>query len=126
MGWNVAYPVKDSPLLANVGLEPRYYFVHSFCVEVEDKDHAIMTTDYGWQFDSAIAKENIYGVQFHPEKSHRFGMQILRNCKIIINMLRTRIIPALLLRDECLVKTTKFGKFTYVGDPRIQFVYLTN
>ena len=79
MGWNVASPSKDSPLLANVGLEPRYYFVHSFCVQVEDKDQAIMTTDYGWKFDSAIAKENIYGVQFHPEKSHRFGMQILRN-----------------------------------------------
>ena len=79
MGWNVASPLKDIPLLANVGVEPRYYFVHSFCVQVEDKEHAIMTTEYGWKFDSAISKENIYGVQFHPEKSHRFGMQILTN-----------------------------------------------
>ena len=79
MGWNVAFPSKDSPLLANVGLEPRYYFVHSFCVQVEDKEQAIMTTEYGWKFDSAISKENIYGVQFHPEKSHRYGMQILKN-----------------------------------------------
>ena len=79
MGWNIASPLKDSPLLANVGLEPRYYFVHSFCVQVEDNAQAIMTTEYGWKFDSAISKENIYGVQFHPEKSHRFGMQILRN-----------------------------------------------
>ena len=79
MGWNIAHPVRKSPLTMNVSTDPRYYFVHSFCVQVEDKEHAIMSTDYGWEFDSAISKENIYGVQFHPEKSHRFGMQILKN-----------------------------------------------
>jgi glutamine amidotransferase len=79
MGWNIAYPLRKSPLTMNVSSDPRYYFVHSFCVQVEDKEHVIMRTDYGWEFDSAISKENIYGVQFHPEKSHKFGMQILKN-----------------------------------------------
>ena len=79
MGWNVATPVKKSPLTDEVSKEPRYYFVHSFCVHVEDAGHSIMRTNYGLGFDSAIASDNIYGVQFHPEKSHRFGMHILKN-----------------------------------------------
>ena len=79
MGWNVASPARKSPLIVDVSKESRYYFVHSFCVQVEDAEHSIMRTDYGLEFDSAIARDNIYGVQFHPEKSHRFGMQILRN-----------------------------------------------
>jgi glutamine amidotransferase len=79
MGWNIATPVNKSPLTEEVSNEPRYYFVHSFCVHVEDVEHSIMRTNYGGVFDSAISRDNIYGVQFHPEKSHRFGMQILKN-----------------------------------------------
>ena len=79
MGWNVASPARKSPLTVEVSEEPRYYFVHSFCVHVENAEHSIMRTDYGGVFDSAIARDNIYGVQFHPEKSHRFGMHILKN-----------------------------------------------
>jgi len=79
MGWNVATPFRKSPLIEEVIKEPRYYFVHSFCVHVENAEHSIMRTDYGGVFDSAISRDNIYGVQFHPEKSHRFGMHILKN-----------------------------------------------
>jgi glutamine amidotransferase len=79
MGWNVAMPNTLSRLTAQVGEEPRYYFVHSYCVHVDDPAHSLMKTHYGIDFDSAIGRENIYGVQFHPEKSHRFGMQILKN-----------------------------------------------
>lgn len=79
MGWNLALPTTSSPLTAEVGPEPRYYFVHSYYVTVHDPAHALMRTHYGLDFDSAIGRDNIYGVQFHPEKSHRFGMQILRN-----------------------------------------------
>lgn len=79
MGWNVALPNSPSRLTAQVGDEPRYYFVHSYCVHVDDPAHSLMKTHYGISFDSAIGRENIYGVQFHPEKSHRFGMQILKN-----------------------------------------------
>jgi glutamine amidotransferase len=79
MGWNVARPAGDSPITMGVGDEPRYYFVHSYCVHTDDPKHALMHTNYGIEFDSAIGRENIYGVQFHPEKSHRFGMKILKN-----------------------------------------------
>jgi glutamine amidotransferase len=79
MGWNVAFSSSPSLLTENVGEQPRYYFVHSFCVHVDDPSHSLMRTHYGIDFDSAIGRDNIYGVQFHPEKSHRFGMQILKN-----------------------------------------------
>lgn len=79
MGWNVAMPNSPSRLTAEIGEDPRYYFVHSYSVHVEDPAHSLMKTQYGIDFDSAIGRDNIYGVQFHPEKSHRFGMQILKN-----------------------------------------------
>tara|TARA_R110000772_G_scaffold124985_6_gene231622 strand:+ start:1058 stop:1666 length:609 start_codon:yes stop_codon:yes gene_type:complete len=79
MGWNVAQPQTPSELTVDVGIEPRYYFVHSYCVHVDDPAHSLMQTHYGIHFDSAIGRDNIYGMQFHPEKSHRFGMQILKN-----------------------------------------------
>jgi glutamine amidotransferase len=79
MGWNVALPNTPSRLTAHVSQEPRYYFVHSYCVHVDDQEHSLMKSHYGVDFDSAIGRDNIYGVQFHPEKSHRFGMQILKN-----------------------------------------------
>ena len=79
MGWNVAVPNTPSRLTAHVGEEPRYYFVHSYSVHVDEPAHSLMRTHYGIDFDSAIGRDNIYGVQFHPEKSHRFGMQILKN-----------------------------------------------
>jgi glutamine amidotransferase len=79
MGWNVALPNTTNRLTAQVGDESRYYFVHSYCVHVDDPAHSLMKTHYGIDFDSAIGHGNIYGVQFHPEKSHRFGMQILKN-----------------------------------------------
>lgn len=79
MGWNIARCTVPSCLTAEVGCEARYYFVHSYYVQVSDPAHALMRTHYGLDFDSAIGTGNIYGVQFHPEKSHRFGMQILKN-----------------------------------------------
>ena len=79
MGWNLALPITPSHLTAEVGPEPRYYFVHSYYVSVNDPAHALMRTHYGLDFDSAIGRDNLYGVQFHPEKSHRYGMQILKN-----------------------------------------------
>jgi imidazole glycerol-phosphate synthase subunit HisH len=79
MGWNIAKQSSPSPLLKNIGDEPRYYFVHSYAVTVDDPKHSLMRSCYGFEFDSAIACDNIFGVQFHPEKSHRYGMQILKN-----------------------------------------------
>ena len=79
MGWNLANCATPSKLTADIGIEPRYYFVHSYFVAVDDPEDSIMRTHYGLDFDSAIERDNIYGVQFHPEKSHKFGMQLLKN-----------------------------------------------
>ena len=79
MGWNIALPIISSPLTTGLGIEHRFYFVHSYYVQVDDPAHSLMRTCYGLDFDSAIGYGNLFGVQFHPEKSHRFGMQILKN-----------------------------------------------
>ena len=79
MGWNVALPNKPNLLTKQLSYNSRFYFVHSYYVKVDDPAHSIMRTNYNIDFDSAIEKDNIYGVQFHPEKSHKNGMQILKN-----------------------------------------------
>ena len=79
MGWNIALPNISNGLMSGIDDQCRYYFVHSYCVHVDDPAHSLMRTRYGIEFDSAIGLDNIYGVQFHPEKSHRFGMQLLSN-----------------------------------------------
>lgn len=81
MGWNAVKPSTPSPLTIELGDEPRFYFVHSYFVQVDDPKHSLLTTSYGLTFDSGIGRDNIFGLQFHPEKSHRFGMQILSNFK---------------------------------------------
>jgi glutamine amidotransferase len=79
MGWNVLEPAREHPLLADLGEEPRFYFVHSYHVVCDDLQTALGHADYGGPFVAAIARDNVLGVQFHPEKSHRFGTQLLRN-----------------------------------------------
>jgi len=80
MGWKeVIYSKKDHPLLAGIDPNPRYYFVHSYYVSCADKNDSLASAEYGITFDCGIAHENIMGLQFHPEKSHRFGMEIMKN-----------------------------------------------
>jgi glutamine amidotransferase len=79
MGWNVALPATPSVLTQNLPVVPSFYFVHSYYVQTDDPTHSIMCTTHGVTFDSAIQHDNIYGAQFHPEKSHKFGMQLLKN-----------------------------------------------
>ena len=79
MGWNLVYPKKASPLTENFPAETRFYFVHSYYVKTDNTDDVLTTTHYGIDFDSIIQHENIYGAQFHPEKSHKFGMRLLEN-----------------------------------------------
>lgn len=79
MGWDYINISNRIPLLKNVCDDDRYYFVHSFYVSVFDKQSKVATTDYGMIFDAVIAKDNIMGVQFHPEKSLKYGMKILEN-----------------------------------------------
>lgn len=78
MGWNTLNH-KDAPIFRNMPQGERFYFVHSYYVSCNDKSNVIATTNYGYDFASVIQKDNIIGVQFHPEKSHRFGMTLLRN-----------------------------------------------
>lgn len=81
MGWNVVNQSNKS-LLTNgfeEFIESRFYFVHSYFVKVTEEKNSILKTNYGIEFDSAIQKENIFGAQFHPEKSHKFGMKLFEN-----------------------------------------------
>ena len=79
MGWNLVEKSTSSLLTTNFDEESRFYFVHSYYVEVEKQENSILKTTYGLEFDSAIQHKNIYGAQFHPEKSHKFGMKLLKN-----------------------------------------------
>jgi imidazole glycerol-phosphate synthase subunit HisH len=79
MGWNLVKPCNQSKLTADFPAESRFYFVHTYAVHCESPDNAILRTTHGVEFDAAIQHDNIYGVQFHPEKSHKFGMQLLKN-----------------------------------------------
>ena len=79
MGWNTVQICRPHPLFRGLEHESRFYFVHSYhLVCAEPKDHLTLT-HYGYDFPSAIVKENIMGAQFHPEKSHKYGMQLFRN-----------------------------------------------
>ena len=79
MGWNTIRVNNECGLTQNLPEDPRFYFVHSYYVDVEHEEHSMMKTDYSIPFDSAIRKDNIYGVQFHPEKSHKYGFSLLAN-----------------------------------------------
>jgi glutamine amidotransferase len=79
MGWNAVTAVRDSPLTVGVEPETRYYFVHSYFVQVDDPRDTILQAHYGVTFDAVIGRGNLYGAQFHPEKSHRYGMALLGN-----------------------------------------------
>jgi imidazole glycerol-phosphate synthase subunit HisH len=79
MGWNLVHPRRPSPLIADLPEETRFYFVHSYYVQVENDEYVLTTTTHGVEFHSIIQKDNIFGAQFHPEKSHRFGMKLLEN-----------------------------------------------
>lgn len=79
MGWDIVNAVKPSRLLAGLDNESRFYFVHSYFIECNDPADALLRNNYGITFDSAFERGNILGVQFHPEKSHKFGKALLRN-----------------------------------------------
>ncbi len=79
MGWNVVSTDRLNPLGAGLSEDARFYFVHSFHAIDVCAENVFMTCRYGYEFACAINHENIWGVQFHPEKSHRHGMHLLRN-----------------------------------------------
>lgn len=78
MGWNELTPCKASRLFDGAGERQRFYFVHSYHAVCTDPADVLATTAYGCEFVSAMERDNIAGVQFHPEKSHRFGLRMLK------------------------------------------------
>lgn len=79
MGWDIVEFKQNNPLVSNLDGVQRYYFVHSYHAVCDSRENVLMTCDYGYEFACAIVKDNIMGVQFHPEKSHDFGMALLTN-----------------------------------------------
>jgi len=80
MGWNSVYKNKNHQITDNIIFEDsRYYFVHSYYVKCHNQNDILLTCNYFGNFTAAFQKDNIIGVQFHPEKSHKFGMQLISN-----------------------------------------------
>jgi len=79
MGWNDVNLKQENMLTKNLNNSSRFYFVHSYYVKCHSKDNSLMSSIHGLDFDSAIIKDNIYGVQFHPEKSHKYGKKLISN-----------------------------------------------
>lgn len=79
MGWEIVTKVKSSKILNSLPEPSRFYFVHSYYIDCFQKDDKLLTNQYSMAFDSAFERGNILGVQFHPEKSHNFGKQLLKN-----------------------------------------------
>ena len=79
MGWNRIKVRKAHPLVNGLDDASRFYFVHSYHYECTDEADVLLETSYGYGFASGIQRENVMGVQFHPEKSHRYGMQLMKN-----------------------------------------------
>jgi glutamine amidotransferase len=79
MGWNMVKVQREATLFKDMYAEPRFYFVHSFHVVAHNPEDVLATTEYGYDFVSAIQHGHIVAVQFHPEKSHKFGMKLYKN-----------------------------------------------
>tara|TARA_B110000091_G_C13810114_1_gene474595 strand:- start:2527 stop:3147 length:621 start_codon:yes stop_codon:yes gene_type:complete len=79
MGWNDIRVEQENDLTKNLIESSRFYFVHSYYVKCSNKGNCLMTSNYGFDFASAIVKNNVFGVQFHPEKSHKYGKKLISN-----------------------------------------------
>lgn len=79
MGWNRVTPVIPHALTQGLGHDARFYFVHSYYFDCENPEDVLLQSEYGLSFTSGVQRGNIMGLQFHPEKSHRYGMQLIKN-----------------------------------------------
>lgn len=79
MGWNIVKFNKEDQLFTGIIGTQRYYFVHSYHAVCDHAENSLISCEYGYEFTAAVKKDNIYGVQFHPEKSHKFGMKLMEN-----------------------------------------------
>jgi imidazole glycerol-phosphate synthase subunit HisH len=79
MGWNTVHVLRPCVLFRDTAQQPRFYFVHSYHVICDDGEDVTAITHHGVDFASSFERGNVFGVQFHPEKSHKFGMKVLEN-----------------------------------------------
>lgn len=79
MGWNSIKPIVDHPVLRNIDLNTGFYFLHSYYFSCTHPENILCTTEYGDVLSTGVYSNNIYGMQFHPEKSHSNGIQLLKN-----------------------------------------------
>jgi len=79
MGWNTIEPARENRIFAGVDLSTGYYFLHSYYFACDRDADVLATTEYGGRFACAVHRDNVYGVQFHPEKSHQAGIRLLQN-----------------------------------------------
>jgi glutamine amidotransferase len=79
MGWNQITITKNSTLMKNIPELSEFYFVHAYHIKVNNKEDILNVTEYEYKFTSAIQNKNIFGVQYHPEKSHDIGDVLLKN-----------------------------------------------
>jgi glutamine amidotransferase len=79
MGWNDVNPVNEHPLFEGLEQEAIFYFLHSYYFKCNNTVDSIAISDYGIPFTSAVNADNVYGIQFHPEKSHQYGEKLLHN-----------------------------------------------
>ena len=79
MGWNQVSQQKNNPLFQEVADEMHFYFVHSYHLNPENSEHVLGLSNYGYDFAAVVSKDNLWGVQFHPEKSQNAGLQLLKN-----------------------------------------------
>jgi glutamine amidotransferase len=79
MGWNDVRPIAANKVFDQLTIDARFYFLHSFYFKCRHSDDILAVATYGEEFSAAVKRANIYGVQFHPEKSHGFGTRLLKN-----------------------------------------------
>lgn len=79
MGWNEVIQAKKSKLLENMDEEARFYFIHSYHIVCNNSSDELLKAVHGYEITAAVEHENVVGVQFHPEKSHKFGLKLLHN-----------------------------------------------
>lgn len=79
MGWNYVKSKKDVKIWDNMLVNSRFYFVHSYHLQMDNQKDEWLMANYGYEFCAAFQKDNIFGCQFHPEKSHKFGLQLMKN-----------------------------------------------
>lgn len=79
MGWNYVHSFKDCALFEGMPADPRFYFVHSYHFRMNQPEDNWLQTEYGYEFCAAYQRDNIFACQFHPEKSHKFGLKLMEN-----------------------------------------------